>query len=137
MIVFPVTSMVLAPAGAVHDPTAPTHTILLSVTTTSPDSITVSPRIGTTRAPCSITEPRQRDDVGIVALLREHAVGVGPGDNFIGGLRLRPGPGIGVAVDLEMSTPVGAVPTDRDEPFGAGIVIDPVGVAREVRPAPP
>jgi len=58
MIVFPLTSMTVAPGAAGPLPVGPTETIRLSRTTKSPFSMTWSPFMVTIRAPRSTTVPR-------------------------------------------------------------------------------
>src|SRR5439155_19379 len=134
MIVLPLTSITRAPAGGA--PRAPTDTMRLSVTTTSPFSTTSSPFMEMIRAPCNTTVPRgercrgrirhvddrgltadqgQRHEVDVVADLRQNAVRVRTNDDLVGVIGLGTGSGIGVAGDPDMRATVRPVVPHGDE----------------------
>ena len=81
-------------------------------------------------------DERQRHEVDVVAGLREHLIAVGADQNLIGWIGLGARARIGVAGDLEIRAPVGAVVANRDQPLGAGVVVNPTRIPREVRSSP-
>ena len=68
MIVLPETSIVRAPAGTATLPSAPTATMRLFVTTTSPRGMTSSPFIVMMRAPFSTTVPVGRSFAAVMVM---------------------------------------------------------------------
>ena len=88
MIVFPVTSMDVVPAGMFTLPDAPTDTMRLLVTSTSPRSMTSSPFMVMMRALRSTTLPTGRSFGTVIVASNRVAAYAGPLGRGVPGARL-------------------------------------------------